>query len=127
MKEAEPRSVDCRYCGRTWTPTRVMWNSYSCFRCGERVHDIQRKASLIVRKAVIKGLLPHVKTLLCVDCGAQATEWEHRDYTKPLDVEPTCRRCNRLRGPGFIPGMTSPPQAYQKIPESVLIHVTPRA
>jgi hypothetical protein len=26
--------------------------------------------------------------------------YEHRDYTKPLQVEPVCRSCNALRGPG---------------------------
>lgn len=34
----------------------------------------------------------------CVDCGNGATEYEHRDYNKPLAVEPVCRTCNHRRG-----------------------------
>ena len=34
----------------------------------------------------------------CVDCGANATDYDHRDYNKPLDVEPVCRSCNIRRG-----------------------------
>ncbi len=28
-------------------------------------------------------------------------EYEHRDYNRPLHVDPICRRCNLLRGPGI--------------------------
>ncbi|MFA5633142.1 MAG: hypothetical protein WC997_16665 [Porticoccaceae bacterium] len=27
-----------------------------------------------------------------------ATDYDHRDYRKPLSVEPVCRRCNLSRG-----------------------------
>ena len=52
-----------------------------------------------VGKAVRLGLLPQVKTLLCVDCGKPGQCYDHRDYNKPLDVEPVCRSCNYRRGP----------------------------
>lgn len=123
MKEVEPKPVDCRYCGCTWTPGSNRWNNFARHPCGSRVHDIQREASRIARDAVKKGLLPNVKTLSCVDCGAQATEWEHRDYSKPLEVEPTCRRCNRLRGPGLIPGMALPPKPQKRSDTRLLIHL----
>ena len=35
----------------------------------------------------------------CIDCGATATCYDHRDYSKPWAVEPVCDRCNKLRGP----------------------------
>jgi hypothetical protein len=37
----------------------------------------------------------------CVDCGAQARDYDHRDYNKPLEVNPVCRRCNLRRGPAI--------------------------
>jgi hypothetical protein len=37
----------------------------------------------------------------CVDCGAQARDYDHRDYNKPLEVDPVCRRCNLRRGPAI--------------------------
>jgi len=36
---------------------------------------------------------------MCTDCGAQARDYDHRDYARPLDIEPVCRRCNQKRGP----------------------------
>lgn len=69
-----------------------------------RPKDAQRKwasrAGSYVKAAVADGLLPDlgVVAIACVDCGARAVEWEHRDYEKPLDVEPVCRLCNKKRG-----------------------------
>lgn len=34
----------------------------------------------------------------CVDCGMPAKEYDHRDYTRPLDVVPVCGSCNSKRG-----------------------------
>lgn len=51
-----------------------------------------------VQYAVEKKRLPPPSTLLCADCGAQAEQYEHRDYNKPLDVEPICKSCNTKRG-----------------------------
>lgn len=49
-------------------------------------------------RAVKKGILPAPETLKCVDCGHSAVHYEHRDYNRPLDVEPVCRSCNAKRG-----------------------------
>lgn len=94
-----PKRV-CRECGATF-------RHYNCNRC----EDCQRhryefmfaernRAHQAVAKARSKGLLPPPRTLNCADCGGPAVEYDHRDYTKPLEVEPVCRRCNLLRGPG---------------------------
>lgn len=54
-----------------------------------------------VSRAVKTGVLPRLDgTILCVDCGNAATEYEHRDYSKPLAVEPVCHGCNMKRGRG---------------------------
>ena len=59
------------------------------------------KAIGLVRYYVSKGIIPSLtkNVIECVDCGKRATEYDHRDYNKPLDVEPVCNTCNRLRGP----------------------------
>ena len=56
-----------------------------------------------VNTAVQKGELQKASVFTCVDCGNPAQCWEHRDYTKPLDVEPVCKRCDSIRGAGFPP------------------------
>lgn len=55
-------------------------------------------ARTVVASAVKRGDLPPAKQLICVDCGAKARDYDHRDYNKPLDVEPVCRGCNVRRG-----------------------------
>ena len=61
------------------------------------------KAFYEVKKAVKNGDLPPVSELKCVDCGKPAKHYDHRDYGKPLEVEPVCVSCNCKRGPA-IPG-----------------------
>lgn len=51
-----------------------------------------------IKLEVKMGRMPKVTTLLCVDCGKPAKCYDHRDYLKPLDVEPVCISCNKLRG-----------------------------
>ena len=70
------------------------------------------KAGYLVAKAITNGDILHPSKFLCVDCGCKATEYEHRDYNKPLEVEPVCRGCNARRGQakpldGFIQKMVS--------------------
>jgi hypothetical protein len=60
-----------------------------------------RRAIVKVGKAIKAGKLPSPKTLLCSDCGNSATEYDHRDYSKPLIVEAVCHSCNVKRGPGI--------------------------
>lgn len=58
------------------------------------------KAMYAVSRAIKKGDLPKLDgTIACVDCGKPACDYDHRDYSKPLQVEPVCRSCNLLRGP----------------------------
>lgn len=46
------------------------------------------------------GKLQPPSQFKCVDCGEIAKNWEHRDYKKPLMIEPVCVSCNQKRGPG---------------------------
>jgi hypothetical protein len=59
----------------------------------------QYQAQKAVNQARKNGLLRPATDFDCVDCGGQATEYDHRDYDKPLMVDPVCRRCNLTRGP----------------------------
>lgn len=52
----------------------------------------------IVSIAIRHGFLAPAYEHDCVDCGQQATVYDHRDYNKPLEVEPVCRACNKRRG-----------------------------
>jgi hypothetical protein len=64
----------------------------------------QNTALSMVGRAIRKGVLPKLDgTIACVDCTAPATVYEHRDYGKPLDVEPVCQSCNKKRGTPIWP------------------------
>lgn len=58
----------------------------------------QQRAHAAVAKAVRLGEMPRARELSCVDCAKPAVDYDHRDYSKPLEVEPVCRRCHMARG-----------------------------
>ena len=64
----------------------------------EEYMRLGRRAQKVVRKLLIRGVLPSPNSLKCFDCGVSAEVWEHRDYRLPDEVEPVCRRCNHARG-----------------------------
>lgn len=55
-------------------------------------------AGQAIFRAKKDGLLRPAKEFSCVDCGAGAEHYDHRDYNRPLDVVPVCRSCNLHRG-----------------------------
>lgn len=65
----------------------------------------QEKASYIVYQAMLHGILPKLslENIACVDCGHRALNYDHRDYARPLEVEPVCPSCNIKRGPAKCP------------------------
>ncbi len=54
-------------------------------------------AQAIVNNAIKRGDLPRVSTCDCVDCGVPAVNYHHEDYSKPLEVEPLCKKCHVKR------------------------------
>jgi len=74
-----------------------------CFPCADKRSKFNggSRASYLVNKAIKEGLIKPVKEFLCIDCGAQATCYDHRDYNKPLEVDPVCSKCNKRRGPAI--------------------------
>ena len=92
---------------------RNSYRAYYCISClvskerfsnrkePRNVSRYMELAHSYVASAIIMGDLPKLDgTILCVDCSNKATQYEHRDYKKPLEVEPVCRRCNFIRGEG---------------------------
>lgn len=66
---------------------------------GMRLLSGAAAAHTAVARAVRKGELPLAKSCQCADCGRVAEQYDHRDYARPLDVQPVCRSCNFKRGP----------------------------
>jgi hypothetical protein len=58
----------------------------------------RESAGRVVRRAVEAGVLLHASCFTCADCNKPAYCYDHRDYAKPLDVEPVCKSHNRRRG-----------------------------
>lgn len=89
----------CTLCGRhsAGYPGRRV-----CTNCHPALAESQGKARLIVKLAIEEGrLAPITQDTKCTDCDKPAREYDHRDYNKPLDVDPVCRGCNLKRGSGI--------------------------
>lgn len=94
------REIECIVCGR-----RVEASHGSRKYCGPCSNPkigkpLAHKAREIAALARRTGKLPSFEGVKCVNCGEPATQYDHRDYRKPLEVEPVCRLCNNRRGPG---------------------------
>ena len=87
------------HCVRCQAAFKAHGNRRYCNKCKPIVRIIRGKATCKVRKAIEYGRLPPPNKLACVDCGKRAQIYEHRSYVSPLDVVPTCRSCNYVRGP----------------------------
>jgi hypothetical protein len=94
----------CILCGKPFT-AHSSWTR-RCYPCSTALHKRVLDAGRAVRQAIARGDIPHPKHCKCVDCGAVAYGYDHRDYDRPLDVVPICRSCNAKRGPAkqALPG-----------------------
>lgn len=97
----------CGRCGRQWEGNHSHELCHGC-RSQDQAKRYRhiRCATAKVHGAIKRGKLPSPKTLTCADCGGHATEYDHRDYSKPLVVEPVCHSCNQKRGPGLRPNIS---------------------
>lgn len=90
--------MSCRACGAT-IAGKASWAWY-CEPCSRVVKAIRRPAASRLANAIQYHAFPPPTRFKCVDCGQyQASFYDHRSYWRPLDVEPVCGACNRLRGP----------------------------
>lgn len=79
-----------------------------CFDCSNGDYGLGRsRAHAAVSKALKSGQLRYANEFGCVDCGNLAECYDHRDYNKPLEVEPVCRKCNFRRGLAIPLDMTT--------------------
>lgn len=108
LAAAKSRRFTCSACGRLELAAGG-GRSFVCLSCkeaGNYSNSVsagwallgRTDAGVAVAKAVKAGILPAVTACRCSDCGKPATEYEHRDYNKPLDVVPVCKSCNFRRG-----------------------------
>lgn len=58
----------------------------------------RNRAIAAIGQATSQGRLLYAYQRTCVDCGADAQVYDHRDYSKPYEVDPVCQRCNLARG-----------------------------
>ena len=90
------RQIGCERCGQL---TAFRGGIYPiCTDCRVEIQAVRATAASAVRKAVNIGMLKPAKDCVCVDCGSSAKHYDHRDYSKPLTVEPVCQSCNAKRG-----------------------------
>ena len=86
----------CVECGAKHDRHRM---AQRCGPCSVSFGNAMIAAIAAVQRAIRRGEMVKAKTQTCVDCGSNACDWDHRDYRKPLDVQPVCRSCNFARGP----------------------------
>ena len=70
-------------------------------RRGNRVSYLNNRqhhaARVKVRQQWMNGSIPKPTDCTCIDCGIQAQEYHHEDYSKALDVIPLCKPCHLKR------------------------------
>lgn len=93
----------CSICNITYYRYRAPYPNNKCGQCQRDYHS-QRVAKsgataahAAVQYEILCGRLADPKSLDCVDCGFKARLYDHRDYNKPLEVEPVCGSCNNKR------------------------------
>lgn len=96
MSNLQLMTGSCARCGHEFSR---LPNSRYCIECMNPAARERERCLLQTRKAIKDGLIPPIVQQYCVDCGAFAEVYDHRDYGKPLEVDPVCRKCNFRRGP----------------------------
>lgn len=94
------RARACAYCGSPVGDGKRGIAPYCSAPCASQVKALASAAVAKVHAAIRAGSIARLDgSVPCVDCGAPAAQYEHRDYSKPLAVDPVCRSCNIKRGP----------------------------
>lgn len=85
-----PNSRHCEDCKR---------DAVARWRRQKNDNEVSRK---VTRYAVKVGFLLHPSNYICMDCKRlQAECYDHRDYSRPLDVDAVCLNCNQKRYKGI--------------------------
>ena len=80
---------------REWRNTEGGKEHLSKYR---KDHPEEVAARHAVHRAVIKGVIPHISTQACKECGKPAEHWHHKSYLPEhwLSVDPFCSCCHQL-------------------------------
>ena len=89
---------NCIDCGNPHHRDPKAWR---CWSCDVVVGKFRSQFGRYLKKAISSGEMQPATAHICVDCGAPAVDWDHRDYRNIADVEPVCRSCNQQRGPAI--------------------------
>lgn len=92
--------ICCHYC--QGEEMRLPWTKV-CRSCAPIRNRLRARCVAAIGIAITKGALVRPTARQCADCDRMAQVYDHRDYTKPLHVDPVCRSCNVKRGPAAIP------------------------
>jgi hypothetical protein len=104
FREKKAVALEKRICFACQNPFEVpqKWvRQHYCVPCAAEGWYARLDAANWVARAIRSGVLMRADQFRCADCANWATAWEHRDYSKPLQVEPVCDSCNARRGPGY--------------------------
>lgn len=91
------RCVHCH--GVFYAREKRTGNKKYCVECGEQARLAKERAQRHVKNAIKAGKILPATSYECWDCGKPADRYDHRNYDKPLDVQPVCCACNGRRGP----------------------------
>lgn len=87
----------CQHCGNSYEHHRHKSAATRCESCREIHCILAGRCSSAVTTAEYNDRLQDPKTMRCIDCGNSANVYDHRDYLKPLSVDPVCNTCNIRR------------------------------
>ena len=90
-----PNTGTCAVCNGSMAAEH--FNRRYCTACRKQAQLVQQRAVAKVRHAVKTGKLLHPTKHRCYDCDRPAQVYDHRDYAKPIAVEPVCQSCNHKR------------------------------
>lgn len=96
MSSGNGTCVDCG--NRAWHQGMRCEPCHRAHYCYMQHFRGQQEAIRLVGEAIRAGEIPHPSTLQCADCGRPAEQYDHRDYSLPLSVDPVCRKHNIRRG-----------------------------
>jgi hypothetical protein len=113
------RTFKCMRCNSQ--STRHTQAQDVCESCQKEHLKEGSKASAILNNYIKKHAFSKATEKLCVDCGCRAHVHDHRDYTKPLEVDPVCFSCNSIRGMALDSKLRSFPESSKK--NKVLVSV----
>mgnify|MGYP003473459537 CR=1 FL=1 len=111
-------TITCRACGEQ---ERRMKNALFCYKCSSRHYDDMYAANSAIKPHIKSGTIKRASECTCVDCGKPAKDNDHRDYLKPLEVEPVCRSCNVKRGAAFNSVYRPPGESVETVEKLIAV------